>query len=174
MHWRAIPGFDRFYEINDEGEVRSWRCRGRRAKEPHLLTAYMRHHGKESHARYVKLTDSDGVQHEVKVLTLVIDVWLGGCPDGMVAYHKNGNLNDNYVGNIGFTTKTELGKKTGGSSRRRAVAKIAETGETVAFYRSAREAARRNYMSYQTVLDRCNRRVKKPMALDGFDYRWAK
>ena len=35
-----------------------------------------------------------------------------------------------------------------------------------------REAARRNYMSYQTVIDRCNGKVKKSVAPDGYDYIW--
>ena len=38
--------------------------------------------------------------------------------------------------------------------------------------RSAREAAKANHMSYQTVLDRCNGKVKNPYALDGFTYRF--
>lgn len=36
----------------------------------------------------------------------------------------------------------------------------------------AREAAKANHMSYQTVLDRCNGKVKNPYALDGFTYRF--
>lgn len=35
-----------------------------------------------------------------------------------------------------------------------------------------REAAKANHMSYQTVLDRCNGKVKNPYALDGFTYRF--
>ena len=37
-------------------------------------------------------------------------------------------------------------------------------------YRDRKEAARANHMSYQTVLDRCNGKVKKPFALDGTTY----
>ena len=35
-----------------------------------------------------------------------------------------------------------------------------------------REAARENFMSYQTVMDRCNGKVKGPFAPDGYAYAW--
>lgn len=47
-------------------------------------------------------------------------------------------------------------------------------GEIVAVYPSARAAARENHMSYQTVLDRCNGKVKQPFALDGHTYQFEK
>ena len=50
--------------------------------------------------------------------------------------------------------------------------KVTENGDEVEVYRSAREAARKNSMSYQTVLDRCHNRVKKPFALDGYTYQF--
>lgn len=50
------------------------------------------------------------------------------------------------------------------------VAKINQDGEIVAFYKSAREAARQNYMSYQTILDRINGKVKGIYAPDGYAY----
>ena len=39
---------------------------------------------------------------------------------------------------------------------------------------SARAAAKANHMSYQTVLDRCHGKVKKPFALDGYTYQFDK
>ena len=36
----------------------------------------------------------------------------------------------------------------------------------------ARQAAKENYLSYQTVMDRCNGKIKKPFALDGHTYQW--
>lgn len=174
MVWKDIPGYNGYYQINDEGDVRSWRGgRWGRLKKPRFLKSFLRKGNKGGRAHYVKLTAADGSTRDVKVLKLVVDVWLGGTPPGLVPYHKNGDLNDNYVGNIGFTTPKRLGNMTGGQSKRKAVFKVASDGKVVAMYQSAREAARRNHMSYQTVLDRCNRRVKNPFALDGHDYRFA-
>lgn len=64
-------------------------------------------------------------------------------------------------------------KLTGdGKSRRQPVAKIDCNGEVVEVYSSAREAARKNYMSYQTIIDRCNRKCKSTFAPDGYAYAW--
>ena len=57
MEWRSIPDF-RWYEVNEVGEVRSWRMYGRGnkpAEEPHLMKTKIRF-GKPS----VILVDKDG------------------------------------------------------------------------------------------------------------------
>ena len=176
--WRDIPGYDGAYQISWEGQVRTWRYRGSRyLKEPKLLTQYVRKprgNSRRSGRRYVKLTDPSGRAKEVAVIRLMVEVWLGGYPPGKVAYHKNGDLTDHCCTNIGFTTPRELGRKTGAKSRRTVVAKVNEAGEVVAFYPSARKAAKANHMSYQAVLDRCNGKIKKPFALDGHTYRFDK
>lgn len=169
--WRKIPGYGGAYEISWGGEVRTYRWRGSHfAQKPRLLTAYMRKRGRRGRARFVKLTDEHGKAHEVKVLSLMVEVWLGGNRSGMVPYHKNGDLNDNCVNNIGFITRQALGQKSGANGRRKPVAKVTPDGEVIALYPSARKAAAANHMSYQTVLDRCNGKVKKPFALDGTTY----
>lgn len=175
--WRDIPGYDGAYQISRMGDVRSWRWRGRCSKKPHLLTQYKRQprgNGHRSNRYYVKLTTPDGKAREVAVIGIMVDVWLGGRPPGMVAYHRNGDLADNCLHNIAFATPKELGTKTGAQSSRRPVAKVDKSGEVVSVYPSARAAARANHMSYQTVLDRCNGKVKNPYALDGHDYRFEK
>lgn len=173
--WREIPGYGGAYEIDWDGNVRTWRWRGEHlARHPRLLVAFKRKaRGKnrhESNRRYVKLTRPDGTSTDVPVLKIMVDVWLGGPRPGFVPYHINGDLGDSSVRNIGWTTPQKLGKMTGGNSRRIPVAKVTPDGEVVALYKSAREAAKANHMSYQTVLDRCNGKVKKPFALDGHNY----
>lgn len=174
--WRDIPGYDGAYQISWEGQVRTWRWRGAHfLKEPKLLTQYIRKPhggGRRSARRYVKLTDPDGRAREVAVIRLMVEVWFGGYPEGKVAYHKNGDTTDHCYNNIGFISPRKLGQMTGAKSRRRPVAKVNEAGEIVALYPSARKAAKSNHMSYQTVLDRCNGKVKKPFALDGHTYRF--
>lgn len=169
--WRDIPGYGGAYQISREGEVRTWRYRGARwLKEPKLMRQYIRHQGTRSRRRVVKLTDETGRAREVGVLGLMVDVWLGGRPPGLVPYHRNGDLSDHNLNNIGFATREELGRRTGASAARMPVAKVTPSGEVVAVYTSARAAARANHMSYQAVLDRCNGKVKKPFALDGHTY----
>ena len=98
--------------------------------------------------------------------------FLGKCPDGYVPYHKNGCKNDNYINNIAYISKKKLGKLVGAKAKRRPVAKIDNNGEIVDVYSSARQAARENYMSYQTVIDRCNGKCKSAFAPDGYAYAW--
>ena len=171
--WRPVPGFGGMYEISDMGAVRSWRWRGsRKVKSPHLLTAFVRKRGANGRGLFVKLTDESGTGRDVSLMGLMVDVWLGGKRPGLVPYHKNGDLADNWVGNIAFASRRELGKRTGASAARIPVAKVTPEGEIVEVYPSARAAARENHMSYQTVLDRCNGKVKKPFALDGHTYQF--
>ena len=109
------------------------------------------------------------------MLKVMVETWYGSRGRSLVPYHKNGIVSDNRADNIGFASKRELGKMTGHmSGRRKSVFKVAEGGEEVEVYRSAREAARQNHMSYQAVLDRCHGKVKKPFASDGFTYQFEK
>lgn len=127
------------YEISDMGDVRSWRWRGtRRASSPHLLQPFVRKQGRKGRALFVKLTDADGKGTDAKVLSLMVDTWMGGKRPGLVPYHKNGDLKDNWVGNIGFASRKELGRKTGASAGRKPVVKVDPEGEIVAVYSSAR------------------------------------
>ena len=105
-------------------------------------------------------------------MQVMAKTFLGPVPEGCVPYHKNGCQSDNYINNIAYISKIELGKKTGANSRKKSVVKIDCTGEIVDVYSSAREAARKNFMSYQTVIDRCNRKCKSAFAPDGYAYAW--
>ena len=119
----------------------------------------------------VKLT-RDGKAKEEIVISVMARTFLGPRPEGHVPYHKNGIQSDNYINNIAYISKKDLGKLTGKNSRRKPVAKINKNGEIIEFYSSAREAARKNYMSYQTVIDRCNGKCKSAFAPDGYAYAW--
>jgi hypothetical protein len=120
---------------------------------------------------FVKLT-IDGKSKEVAVLKIMVDTFWGVVQDGKVPYHKDGIVTNNARYNIDFIDRVSLGKITGADSKRIPVAKINRNGEIVAFYSSAREAARKNYISYQTVLDRCHDKVKRPFELDGYNYQF--
>lgn len=170
IEWRDIPGYDGKYQASEDGDVRHVYPSG----HTRLLTPFRK--SERSHAssrnRYVYKLSRDGRGREVAAINIMVATYLGGRRSGMVAYHKDGILSNNHRSNIGFITRSELGKLTGAQSSRRPVRKVDESGEIVEIYRSAREAGRQNHMSYQTVLDRCNHRVKQPYRLDGFNYEW--
>jgi hypothetical protein len=158
--WKPIDGYGGRYQVNPFGEVRRV-CKHKIVR----LTAFNRRGG-----WFVKLSQNyRGKDH--KVSHLVAAAFLPPKQPGQVLWHKNGVLSDNFAGNLQWISKRELGKRTALlADKRRVVAKVTRGGETIEFYPSARAAAKANHMSYQTVLDRCNGRVKKPFALDGYNY----
>jgi hypothetical protein len=173
-NWRRIPGFDGMYEVSVMGEVRSWRSKGGgRAEKPTMLKPYVKKtkaHGSPSRWPYVKLQDETGKRKFLAVHWLMRDVWMKGKRPNMVVWHRNGDLTDCCLSNLEYINRKALGKKTGHKAGRMAVLKVNQEGEVVACYRSAREAARQNYVSYQTVLDRCHNKTKNPFWLDGYSY----
>lgn len=164
--WRNIPEYNGKYQADMEGNVRRVYPSGKtRAMTPY----HKKTNG--SQRLIVKLTYNDKSK-EVTLLQIMARTFLGPAPKGCVPYHKNGCQSDNYIQNIAYISRKELGKKTGAKSRKRSVVKIDLLGEIVDIYSSAREAARENYMSYQTIIDRCNRKCKSAFAPDGYAYAW--
>lgn len=165
--WRNIPGYNGKYQVDMEANIR----RVYKSGKTRAMTPY---HKKMSGSQrlIVKLTDDKGKSKEVILIQIMAKTFLGPAPDGCVPYHKNGCQGDNYIQNIAYISRKELGKLTGAKSKRMPVAKIDQTGNVVEVYSSAREAARKNYMSYQTVIDRCNGKCKSAFAPDGFAYAW--
>lgn len=161
--WRDIAGYSGKYQVNSEGGVRRVYASGR--------TGQLHPYRKKGRQMVVKLT-AGGKSKEVILMQAVAEAFLGPCPVGCVAYHKNGCRSDNYVQNIAYIDRRELGRKTGRNSRRRTVARIDSTGRTVEVYSSARQAAKENHMSHQTVTDRCNGKCKSASAPDGYAYAW--
>lgn len=165
--WRNIQGYNGKYQVDMEANVRRVYPSGK----TRAMTPY---HKKMSGSQrlIVKLTDDKGKSKEVILLQIMAKTFLGPAPDGCVPYHKNGCQSDNYIQNIAYISREELGKKTGSKSRRQSVVKIDVLGEIVDIYSSAREASRKNYMSYQTIIDRCNGKCKSAFAPDGYAYYW--
>lgn len=78
------------------------------------------------------------------------DDWLVECIDG-------DETNCNYL-NLRIISKTDSAKISGPKSRSRAV--IVQQGEMTSHYRSVREAAKGLFVSYQTLLDYLDGKVK--------------
>ena len=165
--WRDIPGYGGKYRASREGKAQRVYPSG------HVrdMTPYKK--SRTARGRlFVKLT-INGKPREVPMLKVMVETWHTARDKSLVPYHKNGIVADNHADNIGFATREELGRMTGHmTSRKKAVIKISKDGEGVEIYRSAREAAKANHMSYQAVLDRCHGKVKKPFALDGHTYQF--
>ena len=157
--WYDIPGYDGKYQINYFGNVRRALKNGRcKDLHPYIKSSNGR--------RVVKLNCK-----EIVVMKLMQLTFIGELKQGYVTYHKNGLLTDDALNNIGITTRSELGKMTGmWNDCEIPIVKIDSSGEIVDFYKSAREAGRKNNMAYQTILDRINGRAKSLYAPDGYVY----
>ena len=181
--WRNVRGYGGKYQVSYFGEVRRVFPSGK----TRLMTPYKRSENSRARKKitrnrlYVKLTDDEGRGREVPMLKLMATHFLPEPKPGEVPYHINGIVTDNYVSNIGYIDRKELGKLTGHISKSQQVVKIDDTGHIVEAYRSAREAAKHCFMSYQTIIDRCNGQYKKGgkvhyfksiFAPDGFIYAW--
>lgn len=157
--WFALE-LNNSYEVNRLGQIR----RVYKHKPPRLLTPYRRHNSK---AYWIKINGK-----EYKLARLIYETFAGEVPEGKSIYHIDGYQWNNHIENLACATKEELGKITGYKAKAMKVAKIDKEGKIVKTYRSAREAGKDNHMSYQTILDRCNNKIKKPYKLDGHNYQF--
>jgi hypothetical protein len=165
--WRDIPGYDGMYQVSRDGMVRSWRkpfAGNVRAEKPRMMAAYVRggkrYSNKHTGRKYCVNLIRDGKRTERTVASIMAEVWLGGRPKGLVAYHKNGDVGDNSVENIVFVTPEKLGRISGRNSARKPVAMVDENGEVLEVYPSATAAANANYMDIKSVTNRCKGKIK--------------
>lgn len=164
--WTDIPGYDGKYQADREGNIQRVFPSGKTRR----MTPY--HKKMTGSQRLVVKLTKNGKAKEEFLVGIIARTFLGPAPTGYVPYHKNGCQTENHINNIAYISRKELGKLTGAQSKKQSVMKIDENGQTVEIYSSAREAARCNYMSYQTVIDRCNGMCKSAFAPDGYAYAW--
>jgi hypothetical protein len=159
--FKPIPGSPN-YEIDWHGTVRRiWKTRPPSEIKPVLRDRqYM-----------VRLT-IDGKRTTQNVHKLMQRTFMRPALVGEVVYHKNGNRLDNWINNLAYIDRHELGRRTGGQTRKSVLKICPDSLEVIEIYRSAREAGRQNHMSYQTVMDYCNGITKRKLAVDGFIYKW--
>lgn len=156
--WYDIPGYDGKYQINYHGEIRRKLKKGWKMLHPYRKKA----NGRTA----VKLNCEEQI-----VMKLMQITFIGDLPEGKVTYHKNGIITDDTLNNIGIITRQELGRLTGKQNgKSKVIVKISEDGEIVEYYKSAREAGRKNHMSYQTILRYISGKTKSLFAPDGYAY----
>lgn len=107
--WRPVVGYEGQYEVSDKGEVRSiGRWLTKRTRWGSVSQFW--HAG-----RPLQWTDRGegyhevglnrgGKQRQMKVHRLVLEAFVGPCPDGMEGCHANGNPADNRLENLRWDT----------------------------------------------------------------------
>ena len=92
------------------------------------------------------------------------ELFVGTIPDGYNIIHKNKIRSDNSLANLRLATRRETGLHYGNRNRK----VIIYGAINDCYYKSTREAAKKLFISRQTVSDYCNRKRKNPM----FDLSW--
>jgi hypothetical protein len=96
--WLGVVGFDDLYEVSNFGRVRSVRRPGSAGG----LIAPAAH---PSGHLYIGL--HRGKRTSVQVHRLVLEAFVGACPQGMEALHANGDPADNRLENLRWGTRSE-------------------------------------------------------------------
>lgn len=79
---------------------------------------------------------------------------------------------DDRLVNLTLLSKQEAGNMSASRSRRRGIYKVNPGNRNVlAFYKSSREAAAKEYCSYQTILDSCNGKTRRNAT--GYSFVWS-
>jgi len=99
--WRPVVGFEGYYEVSSKGNVRSVdrilsHGRSRRGKSLSLKTSKSGH-------KNIRLCKS-GRHHWKWVHRLVLEAFVGSCPDGYLGCHSNGISGDNRLENLRWDT----------------------------------------------------------------------
>jgi hypothetical protein len=111
-NWKAVPGYEGFYEISDLGRVRRITVIGESIGKillPDITKGYSR----------VTLC-RDNVHDRRQVHHLVMEAFVGPRPKGMEVNHKRGVINGNALDNLEYVTRRQnalhaygvLGKKS--------------------------------------------------------------
>ena len=94
--WRPIPGYERLYDVSDQGRIKSWH---RSRKAPKILSS--------SHGRYAQVQlHKDGIANAMLVHRLILEAFIGPCPPGMECCHNNGDKHDNQIKNLRWDTRS--------------------------------------------------------------------
>ena len=158
--WASIEGYKFPYRISDEGVAQKLHNGEWVSLSPRL------HNGHTN----VTLRTKDGGRTTVPLARLVADAFMGGYKPGMCIIHKNGSKLDCSVYNLKLGTFSDCGK-IGGKFTCKTVLKLDEDWNVVEIYRSAAEAARKNFFEKSAISMHCRGKRAKA-ATDGYYYRY--
>jgi len=100
--WKTIPGFNGMYDVSNLGRVRSYaNARWGRREVPLLMTQTPTLYG----YRTVRLRSENGKSRNFFVHRLVLEAFVGPCPEGMECCHGPGGPADNRLENVTWGTK---------------------------------------------------------------------
>lgn len=99
--WRAVLGYESWYEVSDLGRVKRVRGGGPNA----IVGRILKPDYSSRYARVVLIRDRHRFRQSVHVL--VAEAFIGPRPEGHEANHENGRKRDNRGSNLEWVTSTE-------------------------------------------------------------------
>lgn len=107
--WKPVLGFEGLYEVSDQGNVRSLNRTiphgngsSVRSLQGRTLQATPNQRGYLTVALW-----ADGAERRKLVHRLVLEAFLGPCPDGMEGCHRDGNRTDNRLARLRWDSHSE-------------------------------------------------------------------
>ena len=105
--WRDIPGYEGHYQVSDHGRVRSLDRKvpnkgygGTMLRRGRVLSMVADHKGYLLVRIFLK-----GVRKRARVHRLVLEAFIGPCPDGMECCHNDGDPSNNHISNLRWDTR---------------------------------------------------------------------
>lgn len=93
--WRDVVGFEGSYRISDHGRL--WGI-----KRQHYLSPW---HSGSGHLQTGLW--SNGKRHFLKIHRLVLEAFVGPCPEGMEGCHADDDVDNNHLSNLRWATRSE-------------------------------------------------------------------
>jgi hypothetical protein len=93
--WKPIIGFESIYEVSDHGNVRSIKLG--KLKKISL--------DKTTNRQFLNLWKNNK-QNVVRIHKLVLEAFVGQCPNGLECCHNDGNSLNNHLSNLRWDTHT--------------------------------------------------------------------
>jgi hypothetical protein len=108
--WRDIEGYEGVYQVSDQGQVRSldrlvrhWRG-GMLKQRGKVLKPIVQRDKRGRVARVQVNLSCDGCAKTTSVHRIVLETFLGPCPDGMEGCHGDGDPTNNAISNLRWDT----------------------------------------------------------------------
>lgn len=109
-NWLPIPGFEGLYEVSDVGRVRSvnrlvkHRCDGLKRLRGKMIA---QRPGLKASGHLKVILYRDGKGHPLWVHRLVLEAFVGPCPDGLMALHADDDPKNNTLSNLSWGTRSQ-------------------------------------------------------------------
>ncbi len=111
--WRPVVGYEGLYEVSDHGRIKSLPrviARGRghtnKIKFPGCIMKPEDNHRGTGGSRLSVRLSRDGRYRKWGVHQLVLQAFIGPCPDGLVCCHNDGDYRNNHVENLRWDTQS--------------------------------------------------------------------